>query len=147
MSIGSGGVAATFAGFTVGGNIIGGKKNGQMGLQPSGGAPLLGVLAGAKYVNGPFTVGIVGEEYWEQGTVTLAGLSQRRARGLSTGVGFTVAPGFSLFAEYIYMDQQQSGFNFLTGATGVGALGAAAGANANNNTRAQTFLIGNVVNF
>ena len=45
------------------------------------------------------------------------------------------------------MDQQQSGFNFLTGATGVGALGAAAGANANNYTRAQTFLIGNVVNF
>jgi hypothetical protein len=147
LSIGSGGVAATFAGFTVGGNIIGGKMNGQMGLQPSGGAPLLGVLAGAKYVYGPFTVGIVGEEYWEQGTVTLAGLSQRRARGLSTGVGFTVAPGFSLFAEYLYMDQQQSGFNFLTGATGVGALGAAAGANANNYTRAQTFLIGNVVNF
>ena len=35
---------------------------------------------GAKYVNGPWTVGIVGEEYWEQGTVTLAGLSQRKAR-------------------------------------------------------------------
>ena len=69
LSIGSGGVAATFAGFTVGGNIIGGKMNGQMGLQPSGGAPLLGVLAGAKYVYGPWTVGIVGEEYWEQGTV------------------------------------------------------------------------------
>ena len=80
LSIGSGGVAATFAGFTVGGNVIGGKMNGQMGLQPSGGAPLLGVLAGAKYVNGPWTVGIVGEEYWEQGTVTLSGLSQRRAR-------------------------------------------------------------------
>ena len=63
LSFGSGGVAATFAGFTVGGNVIGGKINGQLALQPSGGAPMLGVLAGAKYVNGPWTVGIVGEEY------------------------------------------------------------------------------------
>ena len=79
LSFGSGGVAATFAGFTVGGNVIGGKINGQLALQPSGGAPMLGFLAGAKYVNGPFTVGIVGEEYWEQGTVTLSGLTQRKA--------------------------------------------------------------------
>ena len=69
LSFGSGGVALTFAGFTVGGNVIGGKMNGQLALQPTGGAPQMGFLAGAKYVNGPFTVGIVGEEYWEQGTV------------------------------------------------------------------------------
>ena len=42
LSIGSGGVALTYAGFTVGGNVVGGKMNGQMGLQPSGGAPLFG---------------------------------------------------------------------------------------------------------
>ena len=30
LSFGSGGVAATFAGFTVGGNVIGGKMNGQL---------------------------------------------------------------------------------------------------------------------
>ena len=70
---------------------------------------MLGVLAGAKYVNGPWTVGIVGEEYWEQGTVTLSGLTQRKARALDAGVGYTVAPGFSVFAEYLWMDQTQSG--------------------------------------
>ena len=49
--------------------------------KPSGGAPLGPV--GAKYVNGPWTVGIVGEEYWEQGNVQLTGLTQHRA-GAST---------------------------------------------------------------
>ena len=46
LAIGSGGIAVTFAGFTVGGNVIGGKMNGQFGRQPLGGAPLLGGLAG-----------------------------------------------------------------------------------------------------
>ena len=119
LSFGSGGVAATFAGFTVGGNVIGGKINSQLALQPSGGAPMLGVLAGAKYVNGPLTVGIVGEEYWDQGTATLSGLTQRKARALDAGVGYAVAPGFSVFAEYLWMDQTQNGNNFLTGAVGV----------------------------
>lgn len=138
LSIGSGGIAATFAGITVGGNVIGGRMNGQMGLQPSGGAPLMGVLAGAKYVAGPLTVGIVGEEYWEQGTVTLAGISQRRARAIDFGAGYTVAPGYQVFAEYLWQDQYQGANNFLTG--GIAS-------NANNNVHGQGFLIGNVVNF
>jgi hypothetical protein len=138
LNIGSGGIAATFAGFTVGGNLIGGQMNGQMGLQPKNGAPLFGVLAGVKYVAGPLTVGIVGEEYWEQGTVTLSGITQRRARGLSAGASYTVAPGFSVFTEYLWNDQSQNGNNFLSGAIASGA---------NNNIKGQGFLIGNVVNF
>jgi hypothetical protein len=147
LGIGSGGVALTYAGFTAGGNVIGGKMNGQMGLQPSGGAPLLGVLAGVKYVYGPFTAGIVGEEYWEQGTVQLSGLSQRRARGIDAGISYAVAPGYVVYGEYLWNDQTQNGNNFLTGAVGTGAAGVANGANFNNNIRAQGFLIGNVVNF
>ena len=102
LSFGSGGLAVTYAGFTVGGNVIGGKMNGQLGLQPSGGAPLLGFLAGGKYVAGPWTVGIVGEEYWEQGTVTLSGLTQRKARALDAGVGYAVAPGLLGVMPSIY---------------------------------------------
>jgi len=138
LAIGSAGIAATFAGFTVGGNVIGGQMNGQLALQPKGGAPLVGILAGVKYVAGPFTVGIVGEEYWEQGNVNLTGISQLRARGLSTGFSYTLAPGFTAFAEYLYMDQYQADRNFVTGAIGSGA---------NNSIKGQTFLIGNVVNF
>ena len=119
LSIGSGGVAATFAGFTVGGNVIGGKMNGQLGLQPSG-RRTAGRLSwlGAKYVAGPFTVGIVGEEYWEQGTVQLSGITQRRGRGIDVGVSYTVAPGFTVFAEYLWNDQTQSARNFVSGAIG-----------------------------
>jgi hypothetical protein len=142
LSIGSGGLALTYAGFTVGGNMVGGAMNGQLGLRPKGGATLLGVLAGAKYVSGPFTIGIVGEEFWEQGTVSLAGVTQRRARGISTGLSYTVAPGYIVYAEYLWNDQYQGANNFVTG-----AVGTAAGANQNNNIRGQGFLIGNVVNF
>ena len=94
LSFGSGGVAATFAGFTVGGNVIGGKINGQLALAAVGRRATCWVSWPVrKYVNGPLTVGIVGEEYWEQGTVTLSGLTQRKARALDTGVGYAVAPG------------------------------------------------------
>jgi hypothetical protein len=140
LKIGSGGIAATFAGVTVGGNLIGGNMNGQLGLQPQGGAPLFGFLFGAKYVSGPFTIGAVVEEYWEQGNAQLSGISQLRARGLSTGLNYTVAPGYSVFGEYIWNDQQQSLRNFVSGAVGPGN-------SANNNIKGQGFLIGNVVNF
>ncbi len=142
LNFGSGGIAVTYGGFTVGGNMIGGNINGQLALQPQGGAKMLGYLIGAKYVTGPWTIGAVGEEFWQQGNVQLSGLTQRRGRGLSTGVGYTVAPGFQVFGEYLYMEQTQSANNFISG-----AVGSAPGANNNNTIKGQTFLIGNVVNF
>jgi hypothetical protein len=138
LAIGSAGIAATYAGFTVGGNVVGGQMNGQLGLQPKGGAPLVGVLAGAKYVAGPFTVGVVGEEFWEQNNVNLTGITQYRARAIDFGGTYTVAPGFTVFAEYLWQDQYQGAFNFVTG--GIGS-------NANNNFKTQGFLVGDVVNF
>ena len=95
-------------------------------------------MVGAKYINGPFTFGIQAEEYWEQGTVQLTGISQRRARGISVGPVYSVAPGFQVFAEYQWFDQQQALNNFVTGALG---------STANNNIHAQGVLVGSVVNF
>jgi hypothetical protein len=138
LAIGSAGVAATFAGFTVGGNVIGGQMNGQLGLQPKGGAPLVGILAGVKYVVGPLTVGVVGEEFWMQNNVNLTGITQYRGRGIDVAGSFTVAPGFTVFGEYLWNDQYQGALNFVTGAIG---------SNANNNFKSQGFLVGDVVNF
>jgi hypothetical protein len=138
LAIGSGGIAVTYAGFTVGGNVIGGQMNGLLGLQPKNGAPLFGYLLGAKYVAGPLTVGIVGEEFWEQGNVNLVGITQLRARAIDVAASYTVAPGFTVFAEYLWNDQYQGDRNFLTGAIGSGA---------NNNIKGQGFLVGNMVNF
>jgi len=142
LSFGSGGLAVTFAGLTVGGNIIGGNVNGQLALQPKNGVKTLGVLVGAKYVAGPLTVGIVGEEFWQQGNVVLTGISQLRGRAIDAGVGYTVAPGYTVYAEGIWNDQQQGARNFITG-----AVGQAAGANLNNNIKGIGFLVGNFVNF
>ena len=61
-SIGSGGVALTYAGFTVGGNVIGGAKNGYASPMPQGAVHQLGYIVGAKYVYGPWTVGIAAME-------------------------------------------------------------------------------------
>ncbi len=142
LSVGSGGLALTYAGFTVGGNIVGGQMNGQLGLQPKNGAPLLGYLLGAKYTSGPLVVGIVGEEFWEQGNVNLSGLTQLRGRGIDAGLSYQLAPGFTVWAEYLWNDQQQSARNFISG-----AIGTTAGSNLNNNIKGQGFMVGNVVSF
>jgi hypothetical protein len=70
LSFGSGGVALTYAGVTVGGNIIGGRLNGQLALAPQNGAGELAYLVGAKYVAGPLTMGIVGEGAGTRVTLT-----------------------------------------------------------------------------
>jgi hypothetical protein len=138
LNIGSAGAALTFAGITVAGNVIGGRKNSYMNLAPQGAPNQLGFIFGAKYVAGPFTIGTDVMEYWDQGNVQMTGLSQHRARGFDAGLSYTVAPGYTVYAEYLWNDQTQNGVNQLTGATG---------SNANNNIRGQGFLIGNVVNF
>jgi predicted porin len=138
LNFGSGGIALTFGGFTVGGNVIGGAISDQLFPTPKGGTHEFAYLLGAKYVAGPWTVGIVGEEGTYQGAVQLAGITQRRARAIDTGVSYAVAPGYTVYAEYMYEDQYQGDFNMTTGAVG---------SNANNEARAQGFLIGNAVRF
>jgi hypothetical protein len=137
-SLGSGGVAVTYAGFTVGGNVIGGAKNSYASPMPQGAVHQFGYIVGAKYVYGPWTVGIAAMEYWDQGNVQMTGLTQHRARGINPGFSYTVAPGYTVYAEYMWNDQTQNGVNQITGATNSGA---------NNNIRGQGFVIGNVVNF
>jgi outer membrane protein OmpU len=138
LSFGSGGVALTFAGFTLAANAIGGRLNGQLALAPQGGAPEVAVVVGLKYVTGPLTVGAVVEEGWYQGSVQLTGLSQRRARAITAGGVYTVAPGFNVYAEYLWEDVHQAGFNMQTNANG---------SPLNNTAKSQGFLIGNVINF
>jgi hypothetical protein len=112
------GTAISFAGVTFGGNVVFGDVNGQGGLKPTGGATQVAWLAGAKYTAGPLTVGAVGEIVDSQGDPRLVGLSQRHEAAISTGVGYTVAPGMIAWAEYVYQQRHQGGFSFATGAPG-----------------------------
>ena len=98
----------------------------------------MGYILGVKYVYGPWTVGIAAMEYWDQGNVQMTGLTQHRARGINPGFSYTVAPGYQVYAEYMWNDQTQNGVNQITGATS---------SDANNNIKGQGFVIGNVVNF
>jgi hypothetical protein len=138
LNFGNGGLALTYAGFTIGGTIIGGRLNGQLALAPQHGVGELAYLVGAKYVSGPFTVGVAAERGDYQGSVNLTGISQRRGQAIDFGMGYTVAPGFLIYAEYQYQTLRQTGFDFITNTNG---------SNANNTIKSQGFLIGNVVNF
>lgn len=138
LSFGNAGLAVTYGGVTVGGNIIGGRVNGTLALAPKGGVGTLAYLLGAKYVIGPWTVGVAGEIGWYQGSAQMSGLSQRRGRGIDVGTSYSVAPGYQVFAEYIWNDIQQGGVDLNSGSTGSAV---------NNNIKGQGFLIGNVVNF
>ena len=48
--------------------------------------------------------------------MVLTGISQRRAQGITFGANYVVAPGFTVFAEYMYEEIYQGGNNFVTGA-------------------------------
>ena len=56
FSVGDGGLALTYAGFTVGGNVLWGAFNGQVQLKPQGGANAVAWVAGAQYAIGPLTL-------------------------------------------------------------------------------------------
>jgi hypothetical protein len=51
------------------------------------------------------------------------------------GGSYSLAPGLTAFAEYQYMNQKQSGFDFVTSAAGA----------ANNSVQGQAFLFGTLV--
>jgi hypothetical protein len=143
LSFGSVGVAVTFAGFTVGGNYIGGAMNGQLGARPSGGADMSAYLVGIQYATGPLTVGVAYENIEQQGAVAMTGLSQRKEYGITAGGTYTLAPGLQLFAEYLYQNRKQGGFNFQTGLPNA----AGAGANTYSNVQGQGFVFGTTVNW
>jgi hypothetical protein len=138
LNIGSGGVALTYAGFTLGANVIGGQKNGYVNLQPQGAPNQIGVTGGLKYVAGPLTVGVALMDYWDQGNIQMTGLSQHHAWAVNPGLSYTVAPGYIVYGEYLYNQQYQGGVNGVTAATGT---------NVNNTIKGQAILVGNVVNF
>jgi hypothetical protein len=129
------GAAVTFAGLTVGGNGIFGQMNGQLAPKPEGGAGVSAWLVGARYKFGPASIGAAFESMDQQGAIGLTGISQRHSYAAAVGASYSIAPGLTGFAEYQYMNQKQSGFNFVTSTAGA----------ANNSVQGQAFLVGTLV--
>lgn len=150
MNIVSGGLTLSYAGFTVGGTSTYGAFNMGDGdtfqLEPDGGVPAVGWLAGAQYSAGPLVIGASYFHFNETGdlpggidagsgaTITAAGLTtgQQQDTGVAAGMTYTLVPGVNLFADYLYGVRQQGGYNFATGNAGI----------ANNEVKSQLFGVG-----
>jgi len=135
LNFGSMGVAATYSGFTLGANFITGAMNGQLATRPSGGANMNAWLVGAQYQTGPLTIGTVFASINSQGAVAMTGLSQRQEYEFNVGGSYALAPGLVVFADYIYQNRKQSGWNFATNTVGA----------ANNQIQGQGFVLGSQV--
>lgn len=129
------GAAVTYAGLTVGGNGIFGQMNGILAPKPEGGANLSAWLVGARYLLGPASIGAAFESMDMQGAVGLTGISQRHAYAVTAAVTYSIAPGLTAFADYLYQNQKQSGWNFATQTVGASF----------NNVQNQGFMVGTLV--
>jgi predicted porin len=135
LGFGMGGAAITIGPVQFGGNVQAGAYNGAGALQPKGGVHAVAWLGGVQYSSGPFTIGTSYYDFNSQGAGTLVGISQRNEVGYAAGMTYTLAPGLSLYASYVYGTRHQGDFNFQTGATGA----------AYNNVKGQAFGIGSIV--
>jgi hypothetical protein len=112
------GAAVTAANITVAADYIGGAVNGQLAMRPTGGASTNAVVTGITYANGPLALGVEGALIDTQGDAGLVGVSQRREYEIAFGGKYTVAPGLTFIAEYMYTHRHQGGFDFANAARG-----------------------------
>jgi predicted porin len=127
-----GGLALSYAGFSVGGNVLWGAYNGQVGLKPEGGVNAVAWVVGAQYAWGPMTFAASYLNYQYQGSAAAVDISQRYDDGFAAGFNYAVAPGLTAYIEYLYGQSHQGGVNLYTGGLST----------AHNNTHNQSLIIG-----
>jgi hypothetical protein len=135
----NGGLAATYFGFTINGDITVGRTNGSNALDPTGGAPMHAELGSVSYAFGPFSVGVIAAIIDSQGSAQLVHTSQRHEFAVAVGGAYKIAPGINLAIEYQYVQKHQGDFNFNS--TGVG------GGGAGNNIHGQGLTLATIVNW
>ncbi len=140
LSVGDFGAAVTYGGLSFGGKYQYGRFNGSFAL-PARGAPSGEAwLVGVSYTVGPVIVGAHYLDYKSAGD-NLNGIlgRQRREQGIAAGATYSLAPGVSVFASYLWDQRKQNGFDFLTG-QGVTATNIATGG-----TQTHNKVIGQVI--
>ena len=124
LSVGDFGAAVTAYGFSVGGHYAYGRFTGSgFALAPTGTPDSHAWLGGASYTIGPFVTGVQYVNYQYVGN-TAATLANRQKQDVSFAAGatYSLVPGVTLFASYIYQQTRQYGVNQVTGeTTGAGA--------------------------
>ena len=136
LSAGFVGAEVTFAGFSFGGAWQGGQYNETMALEPENGTGANAWSINLSWSSGPYTLGTTYYQFDDQGSVSLAGFSQQHQNAFGIGADYQAAPGLLFYAEYLYGQKHQGGFNYFTGASG---------SPFNNNTHTQALLVGTQV--
>jgi hypothetical protein len=113
------GIAVTALNITWAVDYIGGRINGQLAEDPTGGAPTNAINTGLTYLKGPITLAVTAGFIDTQGDARLVGVSQRHEFEVAFGGNYKLAPGIQLVAEYQYGTRHQGGFDFNTGTLGI----------------------------
>ena len=114
LSLGMFGANVAFGPVAVFGNVMIGNYNGILALKPQGAPSAKGWGVGVKYTQGPFTLGGVYSAFDSQGDVALTGISQRHEQVFDIAGTYTLAPGLTAWAEYVWGTRYQGDFNFAT---------------------------------
>ena len=144
-SVGDFGLAVTYGGFSIGGKYQVGRFNGALGgLVPKGLPDGEGAVAGFSYTFGPAIVGAHYLYFKSAGDLGNAYFGRQRTEGgIAAGGTYSLAPGLSLFASYLYSERRQNGYNFLTGqGVGSGPTANPGGNPYNNKVTTQVFAVG-----
>jgi hypothetical protein len=139
------GVAVTAFNVTAAADYIGGAVNGQLAMQPTGGAPMHAVVTGLTYANGPITAGAEIGLIDSQGDPRLVNISQRHEYEVAFGGAYKLAPGIQLVGEYMYSHRHQGGFDFATNALGNATAVAANNGSLTRDAQLHSFLFSTVL--
>lgn len=145
LSYGDFGLVVTYGGLSVGGNYQAGRYNvlggsGAGGLLAQGQPNSSAMIVGASYTIGPVIFGAHALASFYQGSQSAAtnqnanGVSlltapgairggQRRDVGVGAGATYSLAPGVSIYASYIWEQAKQHGVNFASPGGTVGTVG------------------------
>ena len=115
----AGGLAVTFAGFEVDGHIDSGVYGRDFNPVNAGAKGTTAYVVGGSYTFGPF---IVGANYYAYDTGEnkdgVNPIGTNHAYGVAAGGTYTLAPGASVFLEYLYGHQKNNGYDLIGSAPG-----------------------------
>jgi outer membrane protein OmpU len=132
FSLLGGGISATFGGLELDGHIDWGKFGPGLSSLQTGGGHTTAYVTGASYTLGPWIWGASYYGFDSGYTQSTPGAGALHGYGLAAGGTYTLAPGASVFLEYLYGHQRANGYDLYTNSAGT----------TGNNTRSQAFGIG-----
>ncbi len=129
FTMGTAGISLTYAGFELDGNFNGGQFGPD--LTPVQTGHTYAWIVGASYTVGPVIVGAAYNGF-DSGYTKVTSGNGTHGYGIAAGGTYTLAPGASVYLEYLYGHQHANGVDLVNGGSSP----------YNNNIRAQAFGIG-----